>query len=243
MLTRRSGLPGGRAVAGALLVVTASVGTFAVARQHDRAATTDYPVLIRAVDPGEPITDAVVTWRPMSLHDDVATRTFTDPGDLADAVALVPLSAGQLLQRDLVAVGADLDESSGRRQLSIPVPADRTPTGLRRGEKVAVLATYGSGMDAVTVVTVESATVLAYESDRDAIGASDAARLTLALDDPLALVATAHAAQVAELTVVRTTSGGGGSLPAQYRGETPFTASPVPPGLPANDGPTAEEAP
>jgi hypothetical protein len=130
------------------------------------------------------------------------------------------LSPGQLLQHGLVAVGADVADRSGRRQLTIPVPAERTPAGLRRSEQVAVLATYGSGMDAVTVVTVEAATVLAYESGGDAIGGSDAGRLTLSLDDPLALVATAHAAHVAELTVVRTTSAGG-ALPSQYRGETP----------------------
>jgi hypothetical protein len=58
--------------------------------------------------------------------------------------------------------------------------------------------------------------VLGYETDPDAIGGRDRGRLTVALDDPQALVATAHAAQVAELTVVRTT-GIDVTLPEQYR--------------------------
>jgi hypothetical protein len=189
-----------------LLVVTAGVGTFSLAGADDGAPSVDYPMLVRPVDPGRPITVDDVDWRPMVLDDDVATHTVIDPRDLDDAVAIVPLSAGQLLQQGEFVARDDAPGATGTTlQLSLPVPIDRTPPALRRGERVALLATYGSGADATTVVTVQSATVLGYETDPDAIGGHDTGRLTINLEDPAALVATAHASQVAELTVVRTT--------------------------------------
>jgi hypothetical protein len=121
--------------------------------------------------------------------------------------------AGELLQvGDVAPVGA----APSPAQLTIPVPGDRTPPDLRRGERVVLLATYGSGDSATTVRAVPVATVLRYESERDAIGSSGEGRLTIALDDPAALVAAAHAAQVAELTVVRTTTDGAG-IPETFR--------------------------
>jgi hypothetical protein len=219
-IARRPGLPGGRAVLGALLVVTAGVGTFTLGGNDDDGPSGRYPVLVRSVDPGDTVDDEVVEWRPMDLDPDVAARTFEmradGDGEFRAAIALVPMSRGELLQRSDV---ADIDagrEGLASAQLSIPVPVDRTPPGLRRGERIAVLATYGSGDGATTVPTVQAATVLAYDSDPEAIGASDRGRLTLALDDTTALVATAHAAQVAELTVVRTT-GTADLLPERYR--------------------------
>jgi hypothetical protein len=220
VIARRPGLPGGRAVVGALLVVTAGVGTFTLAGQDDDASTGRYPVLVRAVDPGERITPDDVVWRAMALDDEVDIRTFSTPEDLADVVALAPLNRGDLLQHGDVAGLGDPAEGAppGSIQLSIPVPVDRTPPGLRRGEVVALLATYGSGDGAITVRAVQSATVLDYDADPDAIGAHDQGRLTLALADATALMSTAHAAQVAELTVVRTT-GSAAELPETYRRE------------------------
>jgi hypothetical protein len=219
LLARRPGLPGGRAVVGALLVVTAGVGTFTVAGGDGDGPTGRYPVLRHAIDPGERLDGGDVDWRPMALDPDVADRTFTDAGDLTEAVALAPIDAGELLQRSDLARG-DRTVAPTAVQLSIPVPVERTPPGLRRGERITLLATYGSGDGATTVRTVQSATVLAYETDADAIGAHDRGRLTLALEDPAAVIATAHAAQVAELTVVRTT-GSDAALPERYRRDAP----------------------
>jgi hypothetical protein len=66
------------------------------------------------------------------------------------------------------------------------------------------------------VRTVHAATVLAYDADGESLGSLDSGRLTLALDDPNALIAAAHAAQVAELTVIRTT-GATPAIPDMYR--------------------------
>jgi hypothetical protein len=216
-LTRRPALPGGRAVVGALLIVAAAVGTFVVATGGDGGPTTEYPVLAQTVDPGQPIDDDDLEWRAMDLDPVVASRTFREPGDLRGAIALSPLAEGELLQRGQVATAGEGATGTGG-QISIPVPVDRTPPNLRRGEQVAVLATYGSGAGATTILTVADATVLGHERDGDAIGASATSRLTLALVDPTQVVATAHAAQVAELTVVRT-SPTWTDLPQTYRRE------------------------
>jgi hypothetical protein len=213
IIARRPGLPGGRAVVGALLVVTAGVGTFTLGGRGDGGPSTRYPVLLHGIDPGQVIAAADVDWRPMELDPDVAGRTFRAPDEIVGAVALEPMAAGDLLQAGDVARGAAAPSPA---QLTIPVPADRTPPDLRRGERIALLATYGSGDSATTVRAVHAATVLRYDAEGDSIGGSGEGRLTMALDDPAALIAAAHAAQVAELTVVRTTTDGAG-IPETFR--------------------------
>lgn len=215
VIARRPGLPGGRAVVGALLVVGAGVATFALATGRDDGPSTEYAVLAHAVDPGQRIDAADVAWRPMDLDDEVAEVSFRAGEPLDGAVALAPLAPGQLLQHGLVVTG-DAASTLTTDQVTIPIPVERTPPSLRRGERVTLLATYGSGADATTVVTVQSATVLAYESENGSIGASSSARLTLSLSDPADVIATAHAAQVADLTVVRTNDPSR-ALPGVYR--------------------------
>src|SRR5690242_9112658 len=90
-LARRAGLPGGRAVAGALLVVTAGVGTFTLSNGDD-APTTRYAVAARPLDPGSTIDAGDLEWRPMALDPEVGERTFADPAPLAGAVVVVPLA-------------------------------------------------------------------------------------------------------------------------------------------------------
>jgi hypothetical protein len=213
-IARRPGLPGGRAVVGALLVVTAGVGTFTFGGRGDDGPSTRFPVLVHRIEPGEPITEDDVAWRPMDLDPDVAARSFVEGSDLAGALALVPMSGGELLQRGDVATGDAAAPTPA--QLTIPVPVERTPPDLRRGERITLLATYGSGDSSTTVNTVHAATVLAYDTDGESLGSRDRGRLTLALDDPNALIAAAHAAQVAELTVVRTT-GAAAPIPDLFR--------------------------
>ena len=216
LLARRRGLPNGRAVLGGLLVTVAAVGTFAVASSRDDADRARYVVVARAVAPGARLTAADLALRPLALDADVASQSFTDPAAITGAVALGPLGAGQLLPRAGVALpsagAADLPPS---HELTIPVPIDRLPAGVRRGETVAVLATYGSGSEARTVVTVQQARVLAIGDAGDGVATRGTARLTVALADPTDVVETAHAAQVAELTIVRATLADG-PLPATF---------------------------
>ena len=217
ILQRRRGLPNGRAVVGALLLTVAGVGTFAVAGDRGDSSAVRYVIVARAVAPGARIAAGDLAVRELSLDPLVAENAFTDPARLNGAVALAPLGAGQLLQRAEVATAPVVDGQTlpPAHELTIPVPADRLPTGLRRGERIAVLATYGSGTDARTVVTVQHAMVLAVGEAGDTLAARGSARLTIALEIPTDVVETAHAAQVADLTIVRTTLADG-ELPTTY---------------------------
>jgi hypothetical protein len=94
VIARRPGLPGGRAVLGALLVVTAGVGTFTLGGDGSGGPTGRYPVLVRTVDPGEPIATDDVAWRAMSLDPDVSRPARSPRSDLDDTVALRPDGCG-----------------------------------------------------------------------------------------------------------------------------------------------------
>ena len=202
----RPALRNGRAVAGALLIAVAGLGAFATAHRAGAAPATRWVVVARPVAPGARLTADDLTVRAMTLDPAVADNAFADPAPLVGAVTLAPLGTGQLVQRAEVAPATAVGGTvAPGHELTIPVPADRLPVGLRRGEPVAVLATYGTGTDARTVVTVQRATVLAVGDAGDSLAARGTARLTVALPDPDTVVETAHAAQVAELTIVRAT--------------------------------------
>ena len=221
IVVRRRALPNGRAVVGALLLVVAGVGSFAVANHKAHGDASPYVILSHSVTAGTRLTASDLTVRAMSLDPAVAENAFTDPARVSGSVTLAPLAAGQLLQRAEVLSGSN-GAGAARppgHELTIPVPTDRVPNGLRRGEVVAVLATYGTGNDARTIVTVQHATVLAIGEPGDSLTARGATRLTFALSAPDDVVETAHAAQVAELTIVRATLADA-DLPAAYSIDT-----------------------
>jgi len=153
----------------------------------------------------------------MTLDPSVAANAFTDTGRLTGAVALGPLASGDLVQRSEIAPASTVDGSAvaPSHELTIPVPSDRMPAGLRRGETIAVLATYGNSADARTLVTVQHAIVLGISDPGDGLVTRGTTRLTLSLADPNDVVETAHAAHVGELTIVRATLANT-DLPSSY---------------------------
>ena len=205
-ISRRRALPSSRAVLGALLITLAAVGAFAISQRGDGEASTRYVVVTKAIVPGARIDAGSLATRAMELDEDVAAQAFRDVQQVVGSVALGPMSAGQLLQRAEVATPNKLDgEVLVGHELTFPVERDRVPENLRRGERVAVLATYGTGNDARTTTTVQQAIVLGFENDGDAIGTKRSARLTVLVGDPSMVIETAHASQAADITIVRTT--------------------------------------
>lgn len=236
---RRAG-PNGRALLGALLVTVAAVGAFALARSGSAPPTTRYAVAVRAVAPGERLAAGDLELRAMELPEGVRRLSFTDPARLVGAVALGPLAADQLVQSPTVALDADARTAIGpRHEVTFPVARDRAPAALRRGERVAVLATFGTGSDARTVVSVPDAVVLAFEAEGEGIGARGTARLTLGLPDAGLVLDAVHATQVAEVSVVRATLADGAGLAG--RGASSPTPTRSPPGAPS--APSAPGAP
>ena len=199
-------LPSSRAVVGALMITLAAVGAFAISRQSEGAPTTHYVVLTSAVAPGARIKANDVATRAMDLDVEVAGQTFGNVEQVIGAVALAPMNAGQLVQQADVALPTKADgQALVGHELTFPVERDRVPQNLRRGERVAVLATYGTGSEARTTTTAQQAVVLSFETDGDTIGTKRSARLTVLLSDPSMVIETAHASQAADITIVRTT--------------------------------------
>lgn len=194
------GLPTGRALVGALLVAVAVLGTFALGNDgHD--STVAYVVARTSIDAGQVIAAEDLTTRRLHLDPDVADGAFVDSGAIVGSVALAALEPGDLVQRSVV--GPSGPGESGRFELTLTVPTGATPPSLRRGERVTILATLGSGADATTRAVLEAIEVVDLRSVDD-LGGGDMV-LTVALDDPALLVAGAHAAQVGEITVIRMT--------------------------------------
>jgi hypothetical protein len=194
---------------GALLITLAAVGAFALGQRDDRPSTSSFVVVTKPIAPGTRLDAGALATRPLPLDGEIAAQSFGTIEQVLGAVALAPMNPGQLVPRAAVAAPSEIGgEIVVGHELTFPVERDRVPANLRRGELVAVLATYGTGSDARTTTTAQRATVLSFDTEADTIGSTRTARLTVLLDDPETVIATAHASHAADLTIVRTTQAG-----------------------------------
>ena len=205
---RRRGLPGGRAVVGALLVAVAAVGVFAAYAGADSAPSRTAVVASGALAAGHRVMDHDVEVVEVDLPDAVAGRTFAAADLVVGAVTLAPLEPGELVQRSAVAVSpSGADPTRPGSEFSFAVDKERAVNGdLQRGEEVDVLATYGTGDDAYTMVVARRARLLALDgSARSTIGSTGRLVVTLALGSADQVLQVAHASEVASVTLVRAT--------------------------------------
>lgn len=196
--------PNGRALIGGLLVTLAGVAAFtSVARA---GATPGRNVVVASHDLaiGQHITDADIETILVPLSDEIAAHSYPATDRLLGAVAIAPIASGELIQRSSVV--AD-DGAGSSPEFSIPVDRDHAVNGsIRPGESVDVLATYGTGNDAVTVVLARDARVIRVEDTKSgALGAAGKLVTTLALGSDAQVLDAVHAAQVAAITLVRST--------------------------------------
>ncbi len=135
---------------------------------------------------------------------------------------LAPLARGEILQRSAVLTNPSAAESD--LEFSFPIDRDRAMNGdLRPGETIDLLATYGSGIDAVTTVLARRATVLELDNQTDGtMGGTGRIVMTIGLASADELLDAVHAAQVANLTAVRSTRA---AEPAVGRDSTSSPAS------------------
>jgi hypothetical protein len=204
--------PNGRALVGALLVTLAAVGAFVVAGADSASPTQPVLVARRPLSPGEQLTISDLEIRSVTLPDGFDTRIFSDPAQVVGGAMLAPLGKGDLLQRS--AVLADASGQTGTLEFSFPIDRDRAMNGeLRPGETIDLLATYGTGIDAITTVLARSALVLQLDTQGDGtMGATGRVVLTIGLASADELLDAAHAAQVAGLTAVRSTRAGSSTV-------------------------------
>jgi Flp pilus assembly protein CpaB len=227
----------GRAILGGLLVTVAVLGTFAAVRSSSAAPEQRYVVATRSVDVGERITRADLDVVALDLPSGVAAHAFTDVAALDGAVALAPLRAGSLVGASQVRTGPGVDGIDGPSQeLSLRLPREQAVDGtLDRGEWVDVVATYGSGPEAVTHVIARDAAVTSIGAVDDAgLGDDGGITLTLQLPDDDTVLRLVHAKDVATITLVRATRGGSTDGPDEYPGpvDDAATADTLDPGSP-----------
>ncbi len=204
--------PNGRALVGALLVALAAVGAFVTAGADSAPATQPVLVARRSLSPGQQLTTSDLEIRRVTLPDGFDTRTYSDPAQVLGGAMLAPLRQGELLQRS--AVLADASGQTGTLEFSFPIDRDRAMNGeLRPGETIDLLATYGTGIDAVTTVLARNALVLRLDDQSDGtMGATGRVVLTIGLASADELIDAVHAAQVAGLTAVRSTRAGSSTI-------------------------------
>jgi hypothetical protein len=200
VVASRGRRPSGRALVGGLLVAIAAVGAFVLATPTPHAAIR-YVVAAHSVEPGTRLTTADLTTVPVDLPPEQAALAFTEPSTLVGATSLGPLASGQLVQGPALARGP-----LSPFEVSLSVDSDRALDGhLESGEHVAVLATYGSGPDAVTLTVASTALVERLSKPTGlAVGTKDV--VTLGLQAEADVDAVVHAARAGELTLVRTDS-------------------------------------
>lgn len=217
------GLPGGRAVIGALLVTAAAVATFAAYLDATAGPSARYVVATAAIEPGT---------RLASLQD-VSARFGTIAVELPPEVAAGAVAADQVEQLvgqvvlapyepgDLLARAQVAEEVVDAQTLSFALPRRAAVAGvLRAGERIDVLATYGSGPDAYTVFVVRGVPLLRVDApDGGPLGESSEVLLTVAVSALEDVQALGHAVSSAELLVTRSTAraGDGDAAPGSYR--------------------------
>lgn len=225
-VTRQRGLPGGRAVVGALLVAAAAVAVFAAQLRATAEPTTRYLVAATDIDAGTRIDAAnlevLFGHLPLELAPAITERSvlLDDREQMVGQIVTSPLSRGDLVSRTAI---TDDSVAPDHHTMSFAIAAaDAVAGDLRRGQVVDVLATYGSGGDAFTTYVVVGAPLVSITADdASGLGAGAQRVLTLALTDREQVQALAHAVAVADIVVTRSPddAAAGTLAPDAYRPE------------------------
>lgn len=219
LVTRRRNLPSGRAVVGAFLVAIAALGAFVAARGTSSGPSQSYVVVTHDVLAGSTLQTSDLRTEPVDLPSELAGRAFTDPSAVVGRVVTASLASGELVQASAVVGG---DAADPRLQLSVPVERSRALDGLvAPGERVDILATYGTGSDGVTILVVRRAEVLRVDlGQRGTLTANNDAIILVAVNSSDDALAVTHAAQAGKITLVRATAAQSADGPDSYRPPT-----------------------
>ena len=197
---------------GALLVAAAAVVTFAAYLDATAAPTRSYVVATATIEPGTRLSSmAEVGERfgtiALDLSDEVAARVV--PASAVDGlvgqVVVTPLQPGDLLTRTQV---VDDGGAEGAQTLSFSLPRTAAVAGaLRAGERIDVLATFGSGDGAYTAYVVRGVPLLGVTApDGGSLGGGSELTLTVAVSALRDVQALGHAVNTAEVFVTRSTA-------------------------------------
>jgi hypothetical protein len=213
-IRRARGLPGGRAVVGALLVAAAAVGVFAAFLTATAEPQTRYAVATGDIEVGTRLdTDTAVAelfdFVAIDLPDGLAARAVSDlqAPQLSGQLVTSPIQEGDLLLATTIVDDAGVPATE---KLSFSLPAaDAVGGSLRPGERIDVLATYGSGTDAWTAFVVRGVLLVDHQVVGSGVGASGDVTLTVAVSSLRDVQALGHAVRTADVLVTRSTVGEG----------------------------------
>lgn len=218
-IRRARGLPGGRAVVGAFLVAAAAVGVFAAFLSATAEPSTRYAVARGDVEVGTRLLDlaeveAAFDFVPMDLPDDVRRRAIHErqAPQLVGMLVTAPVAGGDLLLASAVVDDARVPATE-KLSFSLPV-ADAVGGALEPGERVDVLATYGTGADAWTAFVARGVLLVAVDAGDGGLGTSDELTLTVAVSSLTDVQALGHAVRAADVFVTRSTVAEGSTEPA-----------------------------
>jgi Flp pilus assembly protein CpaB len=198
----RRGLPGSRAVVGGLLVAAAAVGLFAAASRNGSTPRQSYVVARHELAAGARLQATDLALLPMDLAPELRPRTFQSTQALVGATLVAPLGPGELVQTSAV---VDRKGDAASREITFTLDRGRLGAGIKTGERADLLATYGTGNDAFTIVVVRQALLVGIDRPRTSAGDNGPATVTVAVDDPNDALALAHALQLGKITLVRAT--------------------------------------
>ena len=241
LLAHRPALPSGRAVVGGLLVVVAVIAVFVLATDPGAGPHGRAVVASREVPVGHVLTPDDLRLEPVELPPAVAATTFASVDEAVGSVTLGPLGPDDVVARSDVLEPAVTDgqgtaEAAGTTpvpEVSFPMDRQRAVNGhLRPGESVDLLATYGSGESASTVVAARGVRLVAVEeAAKGTLGSTGTVVVTLALPGRDAVLRATHASQVAEVSLVRATgvvADPAGTPPADRYPDPASSTSPTP---------------
>lgn len=211
-------LPGGRAAVGGLLVAISALGIFQAYGGAGGTPSTSYVVAAHAIAPGTVLRASDLRLQPLALPAPSRARAFSASSVLVGAVTAGPLAAGELVQSSAVVRGG-----ATPYEVSVSLDADRAVDGhLEAGDRVDVVATYGTGSSAYTEAVVRAALVETAPQAHSSVG-SRQMTVTLGLTEAGDVLKVVHAMRAGALTLVRSTAA---RPPAESSADT---FQPVPP--------------
>jgi hypothetical protein len=211
-IERRRGLPGSRAVVGALLVAAAAVGVFAAYLNATAEPATRYVVVQGDIPVGTLLTEAVLRDTsqfglvPIDLPTELAANAIPESQALALAGlrTTAPLAAGDLLSRTVVEKGVTGDELV---QLSFALDASRALDGaLDPGARIDIAVTYGQGLDSFTYYVARNILLSDIRARDSGIDGGELV-LTITLADDERALAINQAVNTGTVTVSRAAPG------------------------------------
>jgi Flp pilus assembly protein CpaB len=219
-------IPRQRAVLGGLLIALAVALAFAASTWGSATPSMSVVIARQALTPGTRLTAADIEVISIPVTEDLAAHGFDSLDALIGASTLAPVGSGELVQRSAVRPSSAGAEPS----FSFPIDREHAVGGdLRPGDSVDVLATFGSGIDAETAVLARSVRLIEIaETDPSSVSGSGQLIITATFASGDQVLDIAHAAQVAALTMIRTTGvapSGGGRTIITRPGIDPFATS------------------